>query len=349
MIRVAINGYGRIGRSILRALYENGLREKIQIVAINELADAEAIAHLTQFDSSHGRFGFKVKACDDHLCVNEEKIALLQQEEIENLPWAELKIDIVFECTGVFNDRADGQKHLDAGAKRVLFSHPSTPDVDKTIIYGTNHEQLTADDRIVSNGSCTTNCVIPVLEALDRYFTVLSGTMMTIHSAMNDQPVIDSYHSDLRRTRAAGQSIIPVDTRLAQGVERILPHMKGKMEAISVRVPTINVTAMDLSVTLKKRVNIKDINRALSEEAELHLQGILDYTEKPLVSCDFIHDPHSCIVDGTQTRVSDGHLVKLLLWCDNEWGFANRMLDTALAMMPASSKSSLDSSLESLS
>lgn len=290
------------------------------------------MAHLTQFDSSHGRFAVPVDTDEQTMIVGDDRIQLLHIAEIEHLPWAELGVDLVLECTGVYGDRSDAQKHLDAGAGKVLFSQPASPDVDKTVIFGINEHQLTDDDRIVSNGSCTTNCVVPVIEALDRHFCVRSGTMTTIHSAMNDQQVIDAYHSDLRRTRAASQSIIPVDTRLAQGVERILPTLKGKLEAISVRVPTINVTAMDLSVTLERRVDINDVNQMLKEEAGARLHHILDYTEMPLVSCDFNHDPHSSIVDGTQTRVSDGHLVKLLLWCDNEWGFANRMLDTALAM-----------------
>lgn len=334
-LRVAINGYGRIGRSVLRALYEMDYQQQIEIVAINELAQPAAIAHLTQFDSTHGRFKAKVAFDSQTLSINDNKIHLLSEPNPELLPWASLDIDIVLECSGVFGSRDDATKHLNGGAKKVLFSHPAASDVDKTVIYGINQHLLTAGDTIVSNGSCTTNCVVPVIEALDRHFSVRSGTITTIHSAMNDQQVIDAYHSDLRRTRAASQSIIPVDTKLAQGVERILPGLTGKMEAISVRVPTLNVSAMDLSVTLDSRVNINDINQMLKQEALTRLTGILDYTEMPLVSCDFNHDPHSSIVDGTQTRVSDGHLVKLLLWCDNEWGFANRMLDTCLAMSRA--------------
>lgn len=343
-LRVAISGYGRIGRSILRAYYESGLSadpnyggklgfgEQIEIVAINELATAEGMAHLTQFDSSHGRFIHRVTLDNETLCILDDKIQLLHIEDPAQLPWDELRIDIVLECSGVFSSRSDAQKHIDAGATKVLFSQPAAPDVDKTVIFGINEHLLEASDSIVSNGSCTTNCVVPVIEALDRHFCVRSGTITTIHSSMNDQPVIDAYHGDLRRTRAASQSIIPVDTKLAQGIVRILPTLKGKMEAISVRVPTINVTAMDLSVTLERRVDINDINQMLKQEAQTRLSAILDYTEMPLVSCDFNHDPHSSIVDGTQTRVSDGHLVKLLLWCDNEWGFANRMLDTCLIM-----------------
>jgi len=334
-IRVAINGYGRIGRSILRALYERNYCEHIDIVAINELAEPAAIAHLTKYDSTHGRFMLPVAVDNDALLISDDKIKLLHIERPRDLPWREHEIDIVLECSGVFSSRDDAQQHIDAGAKKVLFSQPAAADVDKTVIFGVNESMLTKDDVIVSNGSCTTNCVVPVIKALDRAFKIKGGTITTIHSSMNDQQVIDAYHSDLRRTRAASQSIIPVDTKLAQGIERILPNLKGKMEAISVRVPTVNVTAMDLSVTVDKRVDIAMVNEMLEQEANNGLGHVLDFTMAPLVSCDFNHDPHSSIVDGTQTRVSDGHLVKLLLWCDNEWGFANRMLDTCLAMSRA--------------
>ncbi|WP_350979034.1 erythrose-4-phosphate dehydrogenase [Shewanella sp. AC34-MNA-CIBAN-0136] len=333
MIRVAINGYGRIGRSILRALYESGKRQQIQIVAINELAKPEAICHLTQYDTTHGRFKHTVKLNGDQLLIGDDSILLLNQPDANLLPWAELDIDIVYEATGSLIDRQACEAHIHAGAKQVLISHPSSADVDETIVYGVNHDLLRAEHTVISNASCTTNCIVPVIDVLDKHFEVKSGAITTIHSAMNDQQVIDAYHDDLRRTRAAGQSIIPVDTKLARGIERILPHMKDKFEAISVRVPTINVTAIDLSVTLEKKVNIEQINRVLQLASNGSFNGILGYTDEPLVSCDFNHDPRSSIVDGTQTRVSAGHLVKLLLWCDNEWGFANRMLDTSLAMI----------------
>jgi D-erythrose 4-phosphate dehydrogenase len=335
MIRVAINGYGRIGRSILRALYESGKRQQIQIVAINELAKPEAICHLTQYDTTHGRFKHTVKLNGDQLLIGDDSIFLLNQPDANLLPWAELDIDIVYEATGSLIDRQACEAHIHAGAKQVLISHPSSADVDETIVYGVNHDLLRAEHTVISNASCTTNCIVPVIDVLDKHFEVKSGAITTIHSAMNDQQVIDAYHDDLRRTRAAGQSIIPVDTKLARGIERILPHMKDKFEAISVRVPTINVTAIDLSVTLEKKVNIEQINRVLQLASNGSFNGILGYTDEPLVSCDFNHDPRSSIVDGTQTRVSAGHLVKLLLWCDNEWGFANRMLDTSLAMIQA--------------
>ncbi|WP_338589765.1 erythrose-4-phosphate dehydrogenase [Shewanella khirikhana] len=332
MIRVAINGYGRIGRSVLRALYESGKRGQMQLVAINELAKPEAIVHLTNYDTTHGRFHTRASFNEGMMHLGDDAIRLLAVEDAAALPWQELDVDLVFECTGALNDRQSAEAHIDAGARKVLISHPSSADVDATIVYGVNDASLKATDTVVSNASCTTNCLVPVIDVLDRHFGVKSGAITTIHSAMNDQQVIDAYHDDLRRTRAASQSIIPVDTKLARGIERILPQMKDKFEAISVRVPTINVTAIDLSVTLDTRVDIATINAALKAAADGSASGILGYTDEPLVSCDFNHDPRSSVVDGTQTRVSAGHLVKMLLWCDNEWGFANRMLDTALAM-----------------
>jgi len=332
MLRIAINGFGRIGRNIVRALYESGRNTDIKIVAINELAEPKGIAHLLKYDTSHGQFGFSVDLQANHLIVAGDDIQLLQHENIADLPWQSLDIDLVLECSGVHNDRAAGQAHLEQGATKVLFSQPCGPDMDATVIYGINDHQLKVDDLIVSSGSCTTNCIVPVIQVLDNAFNVLSGTITTIHSSMHDQQVIDAYHTDLRLTRAASQSIIPVDTKLAIGIERILPKFAGKFEAIAVRVPTINVTAMDLSVTLEKQVCIDEVNQALKQATQGRLEGILSYTEEPLVSVDFNHDPHSCIVDGSQTRVSHKQLVKTLVWCDNEWGFANRMIDNAKAM-----------------
>ena len=332
MLRVAINGFGRIGRNVLRALYETGLNQHICVVAINEIASPEGIAHLLKYDTSHGRFGFVVNLQGHTLSVADDPIQLFQHASIELLPWQQLDIDLVLECTGVHSDRAAGLAHIAQGAKKVLFSQPCSADMDATVIFGINEHQLKPEHRIVSNGSCTTNCIVPVIQVLDEAFGVLSGTITTIHSSMHDQQVIDAYHPDLRRTRAASQSIIPVDTKLAIGIERILPKFAGRFEAIAVRVPTINVTAMDLSVTLDSEVCFAQVNAALKGARKGRLAGILDYTEEPLVSVDFNHNPHSCIVDGSQTRVSHRQLVKTLVWCDNEWGFANRMLDTALAM-----------------
>lgn len=337
MIRIAINGFGRIGRNVLRALYESGQDQFIKIVAINEVAEAQGIAHLLQYDTAHGRFAFPVelKALDadiHYLKVKDDDIALLHHDQIEQIDWQIHDVDIVLECTGVYGNRQAGEAHIQQGARQVLFAEPASPDVDATIIYGINDDTLTAEHKIVSNGSCTTNCIVPIIQTLDQAFGVNSGTVTTIHSSMHDQQVIDAYHSDLRLTRAASQSIIPVDTKLAVGIERILPKFAGKFEAIAVRVPTINVTAMDLSVTLETATDIATVNQVFEAAKLGRLNGLLDYTELPLVSSDFNHAPHSCIVDGTQTRVSHKHLVKTLVWCDNEWGFANRMLDTSRAM-----------------
>jgi len=347
MINIAINGFGRIGRSIVRALYESGRTDIFNIVAINDLAPANGMAHLLKYDTTHGRFSFCVEQENEELSISscnssqnnniKNKIALLHFDKIEQLPWQEHQVDIVLDCTGKFGSKADGLAHIRQGAKKVLFSHPCTHDIDATIIYGINHQGLSNDDRVVSNGSCTTNCIVPVIKVLDDAFGIESGTITTIHSSMHDQQVIDAYHPDLRRSRAASQSIIPVDTKLAVGIERILPKFKGRFEAIAVRVPTLNVTAMDLSITVNQDVSIDEINlmikRAQSKPLnENGLQSVLAYTEEPLVSVDFNHDTHSCIVDGNQTRVSHKRLVKMLVWCDNEWGFANRMLDTAQKM-----------------
>ncbi|MGL6258540.1 erythrose-4-phosphate dehydrogenase [Vibrio sp. WXL103] len=344
MLRVAINGFGRIGRNVLRAVYESEKDQQIKVVAVNELAQPDAMAHLLQYDTSHGRFKKRISNDQEHIYVHHDtgerdSIRILHLAEIELLPWRDLEVDIVLDCTGVFGSQADGQEHIKAGAGKVLFSHPGATDLDNTIIYGVNHTSLRAEDRVVSNGSCTTNCIVPIIQALDDAFGIDSGTITTIHSSMNDQQVIDAYHSDLRRTRSASQSIIPVDTKLHKGIERIFPKFSNKFEAISVRVPTVNVTAMDLSVTINANVKVNDVNQVIIDASQCTLRGIVDYTEAPLVSIDFNHDPHSAIVDGTQTRVSNGHLVKMLVWCDNEWGFANRMLDTALAMRTSSASS----------
>ncbi|TKB45153.1 erythrose-4-phosphate dehydrogenase [Thalassotalea mangrovi] len=331
-IKIAINGFGRIGRSILRALYESGRTDEFSIVAINELAKPEGIAHLLKYDTNHGRFGFDVSLSHGYLNVDNDAIALFHQPDVSGLPWGEMGVDIVLDCTGIYQGKHEALKHIEQGAKKVLYSQPAYNDVDKTIIYGINHETLTAEDQIISNGSCTTNCIVPVIQVLDDVFGVQKGTITTIHSSMHDQQVIDAYHDDLRLARAASQSIIPVNTKLAAGIERILPKFAGRFEAIAVRVPTVNVTAMDLSVTLNTDVDIEAVNRALSQAQQGDLQGILGFTTEPLVSTDFNHDSHSCIIDGNQTRVSHNRLVKILAWCDNEWGFANRMLDTSSAI-----------------
>ncbi|MDA9599067.1 type I glyceraldehyde-3-phosphate dehydrogenase [bacterium] len=332
MIRVAINGYGRIGRSVLRALYESGARDSVQVVAINEPADSKTIAHLTRYDSTHGRFPGKILESERSLTINGDDVQIIHNEQLNQLPWQNLDIDVVLECSGTFSDRETAEQHLASGAKRVLFSQPAEPTVDATIVYGINQQILTGDETIVSAASCSTNCVVPVIKVLNDKFGIDGGVITTIHSAMNDQPVIDAYHhTDLRKTRAAMQSIIPVDTGLALGIDRLLPELTGRFQAQAMRVPTVNVSAIDLSVMLNTDIDTAAVNVALAEAAEGYLAGVLGYTEEPLASCDFNHDPRSGIVDASQTRVSQQKLVKVLIWFDNEWGYANRMLDTLLS------------------
>ena len=329
MLRLAINGYGRIGRTLLRALQESPHRDALQVVAINELADAATVAHLTRYDSTHGRFPGEVALQGDSLLVGGNEKRLLRCANIGELDWAALGVDMVLECTGAFTDRATAEGHLAAGASRVLFSQPAESDVDATIVYGVNHDALRPEHRVVSAASCTTNGITPVIAALDAAFGIEHGTITTIHSAMNDQPVLDAYHhTDLRKTRAAGQSIIPVDTGLAKGVERILPALTGRLTAQALRVPTLNVSAMDLTVTTRTDTDVDAVNAALAAAASDY-RGVLGYTEEPLASCDFNRDSRSSIIDACQTRVSGPRLVKVLTWFDNEWGYANRMLDVA--------------------
>jgi erythrose-4-phosphate dehydrogenase len=333
-INIAINGYGRIGRCVLRALYESQLHNVIRVVAINELADDKTIAHLTKYDSTHGKFPGVVSLVGTRLLINSDSICIFHEPTISQLPWGELAIDVVLECTGAFTDRLTAQQHITAGAKRVLFSQPAESDVDATIIYGINESELKPEHTIISNASCTTNCIVPVIHALHQAFGIDSGVITTIHSAMNDQPVIDAYHNtDLRKTRSAVQSIIPVDTGLAKGIERILPELAGRFQAQAMRVPTVNVSAIDLSVIVKQQVNTAQINAAL-KQASSAMPTILGYTEEPLASCDFNHDARSGIIDASQTRVAGNHLVKVLTWFDNEWGFANRMLDVVNKLHP---------------
>ncbi|MEH6357784.1 MAG: type I glyceraldehyde-3-phosphate dehydrogenase [Pseudomonadales bacterium] len=328
--RIAINGYGRIGRCVLRALYETLHCEGLQVVAINEPADLETIAHLTKYDSTHGRFAGVVKMLPQGLLINGDEIRVTHQSTLDDLPWKELEIDLVLECSGVFSDRAAAQQHLDRGAKRVLFSQPAEADVDATIVYGINHEQIKASDRIISNASCTTNCIIPVIQSLGDVIGIESGHITTIHSAMNDQPVIDAYHhTDLRRTRSASNSIIPVETGLAKGIARILPRYENKFTATAIRVPTVNVSIMDITMLMSRDTSVDEVNGVLQEAANGPLLGILGFTDELLASCDFNHDPRSSIVDGGQTGITDGRLVKVMAWFDNEWGYANRMLDVA--------------------
>lgn len=333
--RIAINGFGRIGQSVLRALYEGQYRDQLQIVAINELSDIETIAYLTRYDTTHGRFPYPVElsaveGAAQKLHILQDDISVYCCESLEDLPWKHEQIDLVMECTGVYGARSDAQVHLTSGAKRVLFSQPAGMDVDKTIVYGLNHNELSVQDSIVSNASCTTNAITPVIKALHKAFNIQQGTLTTIHSAMNDQPTIDAYHhQDLRRTRSAMQNMVPVNTALAKGVERLLPEMKGRLSAVAMRVPTINVSAIDLTVYVEIATTINDVNHVLQNAARNDFQGVLAYTEEPLASSDFNHDTHSGVVDGSQTCVSGQKLIKVLIWFDNEWAFANRMLDVA--------------------
>jgi len=332
--RIAINGYGRIGQCVLRALYECGFRDHLQVVAINELSDVATIAHLTRYDSTHGRFQGEVSTEGSVMLVRGDRIEVFSEQGPARLPWADLNVDLVLECSGAFTDRATAEAHLAAGAHRLLFSNPAEQDVDRTVVYGINHDDLQSNDRIVSNGSCTTNCVVPVIQVLDQALGVIEGTTTTIHAAMNDQPVIDAYHNkDLRRTRSALHNIVPVDTGLARGIERLLPHMRDRFTSVAIRVPTLNVSAIDITLNVREATDVATVNRLLKEAAQGPLKGILGYTDEMLASSDFNHDPHSGILDGGQTRVTGDRMVKLFCWFDNEWGFANRMLDVSQAWL----------------
>lgn len=332
-IRVAINGYGRIGRCILRALYEYNYRKDIQIVGINELSSLDALIHLTKFDSAHGTFGGNVRRNITTMNVNGDEIAVFNEPEIGNLDWSRLNVDMVFECSGSYSERSVAQKHIDSGAARVIFSSPATAEVDATIVYGFNEHTLRKEHRIISSASCTTNCSAHAIDLLDSAFGIDQGVVTIVHSAMNDQPVIDAYHNpDMRKSRSSLHSIIPVSTGLARGIERLFPHLVGRFEAVSLRVPTMNVSMMQLSVDVGCPVRADAVNALLKEAASGQLAGIMDYTELPLVSCDFNHNPCSAVIDGSQTMVSGDSLVTVIGWFDNEWGYANRMLDTALAL-----------------
>ncbi|MFQ3790175.1 type I glyceraldehyde-3-phosphate dehydrogenase [Halomonas sp. A29] len=340
--RIAINGYGRIGQCVLRALLERRLNRSgdpmLEVVAINELSDLDTIAYLTRYDTTHGRFPGQVETAEGRMIVDGSPIAILTEPEPAHLPWGEFGIDLVLECSGSFKDRSTAEAHLAAGAGRLLFSQPAESDVDATIVCGINDSELAAEHRIVSAASCTTNCLVPVLTVLDQALGIEHGVTTTVHSAMNDQPVIDAYHqTDLRLTRSAMHSIVPVDTNLARGINRLMPHLAGRFECLHMRVPTINVSAMDLSICVRRNTSAAEVNALLREASTGPLAGLLGYTEEPTASVDFNHDPRSGIVDATQTRVAGNRLIKLLCWFDNEWGFANRMLDVAqrMAALPA--------------
>ena len=332
-IRVAINGYGRIGRTVLRALYESGKREQIQIVGINDLGDANLNAHLTKYDSVHGAFNGSVVVDGDKMIVNGDAIRITSERDPTKLPWAELKVDVVYECTGIFTSKDKAGQHLTAGAKKVIISAPGT-DVDATVVFGVNNNVLKATDTVISNASCTTNCLAPIAKVLNDNFGIVQGSMTTIHSYTNDQVLSDVFHKDIYRARSATQSMIPTTTGAAKAVGLVLPELKGKLDGISVRVPTINVSLVDLNVLVEKDVSVEAINAAMQAAATTEMPGVLAYVDEPLVSVDYNHNPHSSNYDSLQTKVY-GKWVKVLAWYDNEWGFSNRMLDNTLALMQA--------------
>jgi glyceraldehyde 3-phosphate dehydrogenase len=335
-IKVGINGYGRIGRNILRALYEANRQNEIQIVAINDLGDAKTNAHLTQYDTAHGKFKGEVQADGDYLLVNGDRIRVFAERDPAKLPWGEVGVDYVFECTGLFTSKAKASAHLTGGAKRVVISAPGDKDVDATVVYGVNHHVLKASHTVISNASCTTNCLAPLAKVLHETIGISAGVMTTIHAYTNDQVLTDVFHKDLRRARSATMSMIPTKTGAAAAVGLVLPELNGKLDGFSVRVPTINVSLVDLSFTAKRATTIEEINAAMKAAANGPLKGVLGYTDKPLVSVDFNHDPASSTYDATMTKVIDGTTVKVCAWYDNEWGFSNRMLDTTLAWSKAS-------------
>ncbi|WP_129775478.1 type I glyceraldehyde-3-phosphate dehydrogenase [Peristeroidobacter soli] len=334
-IKVGINGYGRIGRNILRALYEANRQQEIQIVALNDLGDAQTNAHLTRYDTVHGKFNGEVKVDGDSLVVNGDRIKVLAERDPAKLPWGQLGVDYVFECTGLFTSKAKAGLHIQGGAKKVVISAPGEKDVDATVVYGVNHNTLKSSHTVISNASCTTNCLAPLAKVLHEKIGIVSGVMNTIHSYTNDQVLTDVFHKDLRRARSATHSMIPTKTGAAAAVGLVLPELNGKLDGFSVRVPTINVSLVDLSFVARRATSIEEINGVMKEAANGAFKNILAYSDGPLVSVDFNHDPHSSTYDATMTKVIDGTLVKVCSWYDNEWGFSNRMLDTTIAWSKA--------------
>ncbi len=334
-VKIAINGYGRIGRNILKALFESHRTNELEIVAINDLGDAESNAYLTQYDSAHGTFPFEVEAKDDALIIDGKEIKVFAERDPEQLPWADLGVEAVLECTGFFRTKELAGKHLTAGAKKVIISAPAGSEVDATIVYGVNHNILSKDDQIISNASCTTNCLAPLVKPIHEAIGVESGIMTTIHAYTNDQVLTDVLHKDLRRARSATQSMIPTKTGAASAVGLVLPELQGKLDGFSIRVPTINVSLVDLSFIASKPTSVEEVNSVVKAASAGNLKGVLDYSDGPLVSIDFNHNPASSNFDATLTKVQEGTLVKVCSWYDNEWGFSNRMLDTTLALMNA--------------
>jgi glyceraldehyde 3-phosphate dehydrogenase len=334
-IKVAINGYGRIGRNILRALYEAGRTQEIQIVAINDLGDAETNAHLTQYDTAHGKFPGTVSVDGGDLIVNGDRIKVCAERDPSKLPWGALGVDVVLECTGLFTSKAKASAHLAAGAKKVIISAPGDKDVDGTFVFGVNDDKLTSKLEVISNASCTTNCLAPLAKVLHNKIGIVRGLMTTIHAYTNDQVLTDVYHSDLRRARSATMSQIPTKTGAAAAVGLVLPELNGKLDGFAMRVPTINVSVVDLTFDAARPTTKEEVDAAINEAANGALKGILAVNTQPLVSIDFNHNPASSTYDATQTRVMEGTLVKVLSWYDNEWGFSNRMLDMTVALMKA--------------
>ena len=334
-IKVAINGYGRIGRNILRAHYEAGKKHDIQIVAVNDLGNAETNAHLTRYDTAHGKFNATVAVDGDFMVVNGDRIKVLAQRNPAELPWGSLGVDVVLECTGLFTSKEKAGAHLRGGAKKVILSSPGGKDVDATVVYGVNHRMLKAGHAVISNASCTTNCLAPMVKALHDKIGVVQGLMTTVHAYNNDQVLTDVYHEDLRRARSATMSMIPTKTGAAPAVGLVLPELNGKLDGFAVRVPTINVSLVDLVFTAARATTVDEVNATMKAAAGGELKGVLEYSNGPLVSVDFNHNPASSIFDATLTKVTGGILVKALSWYDNEWGFSNRMLDVTIALMNA--------------
>jgi glyceraldehyde 3-phosphate dehydrogenase len=334
-VKIAINGFGRIGRNILRALYEGPHRGSIEIVAINDLGDANTNAHLAKYDTAHGIFPFDVQANEDSIIVDNDTIKVFAERDPSKLPWKELAIDVVLECTGFFASKEKAGAHLQAGAKKVIISAPAGKDVDATIVYGVNHSSLKSSDQVISNASCTTNCLAPVAKVLNDGIGIESGVMTTIHAYTNDQVLTDVYHSDLRRARSATQSMIPTKTGAAAAVGLVLPELNGKLDGFAMRVPTINVSVVDLSFIASRNTTEAEINEMIAKAVSGEMSGVLAICDKPLVSIDFNHNPASSIFDTSLTKVIEGNLVKICSWYDNEWGFSNRMLDTTLALINA--------------
>ncbi|MEO0365442.1 MAG: type I glyceraldehyde-3-phosphate dehydrogenase [Pseudomonadota bacterium] len=336
-IKVGINGYGRIGRNVLRAIYESNRRSELQVVGVNDLGDTETNAYLTRFDTAHGKFPGEVTVDGDHMVVNGDRIRVTAERDPSKLPWGELGVDVVLECTGIFRTKEKAGAHIEAGARKVVISAPAGNNVDATIVYGVNHDTLSADDDVISNASCTTNCLAPLAKPLNDAIGIEHGIMTTIHAYTNDQVLTDVFHKDLRRARSATMSMIPTKTGAAAAVGLVLPELAGRLDGFAVRVPTINVSMVDLSFVAKRETTIDEVNDIVKAASEGPLAGVLAYNDGPLVSIDFNHDPASSTYDATLTKVMQGTLVKVCAWYDNEWGFSNRMLDTAQALVRAAS------------